>query len=152
LGSIPGGATLRYGYTAIGDTVNLASRLEALNKEYSTRILLSKATREALPKDAFLVRQLDLVRVEGKEQPVEICELLGRLDSAGELKELVEWFGQGRMAYNRRDWPAAERFFEHVLERWPSDGSAQVFLARAVAYSAGGPPADWDGVYVMKHK
>ncbi|HTD21317.1 MAG TPA: CHASE2 domain-containing protein [Terriglobales bacterium] len=146
------GSTLRYGYTAMGDAVNLSSRLEGLNKEYATRIILSESTRLALPKDTFLLRGLDYIRVKGKEQPVEIYELLGRRDIAGDLVELAKCFGEGREAYKRRDWREATRLFENILERWPNDGPARIFRDRVLGYLAEAPASDWDGVYIMKHK
>ncbi len=72
------GSTLRYGYTAMGDTVNLSSRLEGLNKEYATRIILSESTRLAMPKDSFLLRGLDYIRVKGKAQPRQGQSTTGR--------------------------------------------------------------------------
>jgi adenylate cyclase len=146
------GSALRYGYTAMGDAVNLASRLEGLNKEYSTHVLLSESTYSAMEKSRFIVRELDLIRVKGKEQPVEIYELLGRSDGVGDLAHLAEWFGKGRDAYRRRNWREAARFFDEVLKRWPGDEPARVFRARVEEYLAEDPGADWDGVYVMKHK
>ncbi|HWX53784.1 MAG TPA: adenylate/guanylate cyclase domain-containing protein [Verrucomicrobiae bacterium] len=146
------GSALRYGYTAMGDAVNLASRLEALNKEYKTRIILSQSTRLALPKDAFLLRELDYIRVKGKAQPVEIYELLGRRGMTEDLEGLAERFAEGREAYKLRDWRHAVQLFDKVLERWPNDGPALIFRDRAVGYLAEPPASDWDGVHVMKYK
>jgi adenylate cyclase len=145
------GSMLRYGYTAMGDSVNLASRLEGLNKEYGTHIIISESTRDSLSDDHILVRELDLIRVKGKLQPVSIFEILSA-QTLGESKELVELFGRGRAAYKRRDWRAAKMGFEGVLHRWPNDNPARIFLARCEEYLAEEPADDWDGVYVMKHK
>jgi adenylate cyclase len=72
------GSALRYGYTALGDTVNLSSRLEGLNKDYGTHILVHETTYSAVKGDGFVFRELDLIRVKGKLQPVTIYELIGR--------------------------------------------------------------------------
>src|SRR5437899_13041646 len=72
------GSTLRYGYTALGDTVNLSSRLEGLNKDYGTHILVNETTYSAAKGDGFVFRELDLIRVKGKLQPMTIYELISR--------------------------------------------------------------------------
>ena len=146
------GSALRYGYTAMGDSVNLASRLEGLNKEFSTHIILAESTYIALRDTSFLVRELDLIRVKGKLLPVTIYELLGRRETAGDLNDLCEIFTSGHEAYKLRKWKEAKNYFEHVLTRWPNDGPASIFLQRCDEYIADEPPEDWEGVYIMKHK
>jgi len=149
------GSALRYGYTAMGDSVNLASRLEGLNKEYGTRIIISDSTRAALENGSALVRELDLIRVKGKMEPVTIYELM-RLDADGdqhkETIELIELFERGHQAYRQRYWSTAKKIFENMLTRWPNDGPTRLFLARCEEYLAAEPAPDWDGVYVMTHK
>jgi adenylate cyclase len=146
------GSSLRYGYTAMGDTVNLSSRLEGLNKEYRTHILVSEATFLELHNDKMVLRELDLIRVKGKLLPVTIFEILSGQAAAYGGKDLVQQFARARAAYKLRDWRAAKLAFEETLHRWPQDGPSQVFLARCDEYLAEEPAKDWDGVYVMKHK
>jgi adenylate cyclase len=146
------GSALRFGYTAMGDNVNLASRLEGLNKVYGTTILISESTRRDIADERMIIREIDFIRVVGKSLPVTIFEILSEQAASKDGKELVEVFGRGREAYKARDWRAATGAFEEVLQRWPNDGPARVFLDRCNEYLAEGPGVDWDGVYEMKHK
>jgi adenylate cyclase len=150
------GSTLRYGYTALGDIVNLSSRIEGLNREYATHILLSDSTYAAVEDPLLVFRELDLIRVKGKLQPVTLYELVatrGMPDGdEPDLEERLEFFAQGRACYRERRWQDAQIVFEKLLERWPEDGPARMYLNRCREYLVAGPEENWDGVYVMTHK
>jgi class 3 adenylate cyclase/CHASE3 domain sensor protein len=143
-----GSATAR-GYTVIGDTVNLASRLEQANKFYRSHILVSEQTRN-LAGDTFLFREVDSLRVMGRTETERIFELLGRAGEGGE--GLATFFEAGLACYRKRDWDGAERAFKECLNLLPEDGPSQVFLERIQAFRESPPPDDWDGVWVARGK
>jgi adenylate cyclase len=152
------GSELRYGYTALGDAVNLSSRLEGLNKDYGTHIIVNETTYAAAKGSGFLFRELDLIRVKGKLQPVMIYELLARHsdlqqdDSLVDLLTRIQTFQEARKLYRQRDWTEARRAFQALLDRWPNDGPSVVYLKRCQEYLTEEPLPDWDGVFTMTHK
>jgi adenylate cyclase len=146
------GSILRYGYTAMGDAVNLASRLEGLNKEYGTHIIVSESTFREVQNPALIFRELDLIRVKGKLQPVIIYELLWSSDGADSLGELAQAFTQGRALYQSRQWAKGQAAFEEILKRWPEDGPSRTYWKRCQEYQFDEPQPNWDGVFIMTHK
>jgi adenylate cyclase len=157
------GSSLRYGYTALGDSVNLSSRLEALNKEYGTHILVSETCHESAKNSGLLFRELDLIRVKGKLQPVTIYELIGQqseLDGRGangdgaaeDLSARLAAFCGARKLYCTRRWEEAQHAFEKILQRWPDDGPSRAFWKRCQDYLFEEPPSGWDGVFTMTSK
>ncbi len=152
------GSVLRYGYTALGDTVNLSSRLEGLNKEYGTHIIANETTYRQTKNEGYLFRELDLIRVKGKLQPVAIYELLGRvadIDGSGEgpsIHARLEAFAQARALYQNRRWNEAQDAFEAILATWPDDGASRTYWKRCQEYLFDEPPTGWDGVFTMSHK
>jgi adenylate cyclase len=152
------GSELQYGYTALGDTVNLSSRLEGLNKEYGTHILVNESTYMAVKEAGFLFRELDIIRVKGKLQPVVIYELVGRVAELEkdpgyvELLWRLEEFAAARALYGQRKWDEAQRKFEEILKRCPEDGPSRMYWKRCQEYLFDEPPVGWDGVFTMTHK
>jgi adenylate cyclase len=152
------GSVLRYGYTALGDAVNLSSRLEGLNKDYGTHIIANETTYQAAKKDGFVFRELDLMRVKGKLQPVTIYQLMGRQvdflanGSTETIRLQMEMFARARELYRHREWRAAQDAFLDFLGKWPEDGPSRVYVERCQEYIGAEPSANWDGVFVMTHK
>lgn len=139
------GADIRFDYTAIGDSVNLASRLESLNKYYGTHILVSEDTKRAVIGPDFNFREIDLVRVKGKQLPVVIYQLI-----AGDAA-VVGRFEEGLNFYRNAEFQSAADIFS-VLAAEHNDGPSGLYLDRCREYLENPPPAEWDGVYTAKTK
>jgi adenylate cyclase len=146
------GSDLSMSYTVMGDAVNVASRLESANKVYATHVLVNGITRE-MAKNSYEFREIDSIRVAGKEEPEQVFELLGRQDEVARTTlDLSERFALGLGAYRRQAWTEAAAAFQSCLELVPEDGPARVFLDRIPLLSAQSLPANWDGVWILAEK
>jgi class 3 adenylate cyclase len=139
-------------YTVIGDTVNLAARLEGANKTYGTRALISETT-DRFVADLAETREIDTVLVLGKTEPQRIFELLGRKgEVAVELLALRDAYIEALDGYRRRDWDAARAGFESCLAIVPGDGPSKIFINRISGFRSNTPSPDWDGVWSLAEK
>jgi adenylate cyclase len=141
------GSKYRFAYGVLGDQVNLGSRLEGLNKVYGTEILIGENTAR-LVDGAFLLREVDMVRVLGRAQPVRIYELVAKAGAAGaELEKASKAYASGLEAYRLKIWDEALALFGQTLTACPNDGPARTMTLRCEAYQITPPPEDWDGVF-----
>ncbi|MEN3033370.1 MAG: adenylate/guanylate cyclase domain-containing protein [Aquificaceae bacterium] len=140
------GSSVRFDYTAIGDTVNTASRLEGLNKFYKTSIIISESTAREI-EDRFLLRMLDKVAVKGKAQATTIYELMLPTETNMKIKELYE---AALEFYFRGIFKEAERLFSLSYEQF-NDGPSLVLLERS-RYLLANPPEEWEGIYIAREK
>ena len=142
------GSRYRFAYTVLGDSVNVASRLEQLNRVYGTQIMIGEDTADQVAK-AYLLRQIDRVRVKGRQRALRIYELLGATDAALPIayQQMLDQYAAALAAYRELRWADATDLFEQCLALWPADGPSRVMARRCSAYRETPPPANWDGAF-----
>ena len=147
------GSPKRMDYTMIGDGVNLAARLESACKQYSARILISEFTRAKL-KGTYRMRDIDLVVVKGKTEPVGVVEVLDYHtdETYPNLMDNVNYFNEAVKQYRGANWDKAINNFEEAMKANPSDKLAQTYIDRCELLKAEPPDGEWDGVWVMTSK
>lgn len=146
------GSNIVQNYTVMGDSVNLASRLEGINKEYGTRIVISEFTYNDV-QSTFTAREIDRVRVKGKLEPVRIFELICEGLAQGKTADLMAAFQSGYELYHQKRFSEAKATFEKAKENWGAEEPvSELYIERCQDYLETPPPEDWDGVYVMKTK
>jgi adenylate cyclase len=146
------GSQKKMDYTIIGDSVNLTARLEGVNKFYRTSILVSEATWQAAG-DGLIGREVDIVRVVGRAEPIRIFELvsLGAMTEE-DWEEHATRYAEGLKAYRAQRWDEAERAFGAALATKPEDGPSAVMIERCKAFRQSPPDAGWDGVFALGEK
>jgi len=146
------GTERKMDYTIMGNPVNLASRLEGVNKQYGTWIMISEATYNKSGNE-FTVRKMDRVRVVNIEEPVRLYELIAEKTSAdANTVEAVELFHRGLELFEARQWDAAIAEFRKTQKILPGDGPSDVFIKRCQGFQKKPPPASWDGVFNLGMK
>jgi class 3 adenylate cyclase len=146
------GTQKKMNYTIISNAVNMAARLEGVNKQYGTWILTAEHTIKETA-GRFLTRRLDRIRVVGINEPVQIYEILETMENAPQaLQQKVDLFHKALALFEERHWKNAEQGFFHILEQFPDDGPSNLYLNRCRQFITHEPLPDWDGVFNMNEK